>query len=433
MPSRSSPTSVDEPRQKVKSKKLKAPPAFDSPPETIEVNGIPRWEQPLRDLQENGCMSPMSAPRRSHTSCKSAPKRVRPKGSSKIENRGRRRNLENTILTINIDRQKSIGDLTINMPDFASPRKTTGTLGSSSLQSPSSDLSGDEKMAKPLWNSSQRKLRKKKASSKKKSGKTRRHSYQVESKSTIPMDDQVSLSELYCSWKEGSLSSSQDNSSHHCHSSTSDLSSVTSLLDEAYVFGGKKSPPTEADKLIEMQEEEMVKLAMERSVADLSVHSGSATTNSGSTFSSYDSSCSAKACRKMPRPPSRRPKPYERSKLAEAGCHLSMIGSVSSRRRSSTQDSLMLNSFGNLSDEEDENMLPAPAPDPSFVWKRDTETNKWYKKPTIPTNSRKSEEDLMLEKASELSMKDCLATSLHELQSVTTFHQYRYPSSPGDQ
>jgi hypothetical protein len=173
------------------------------------------------------------------------------------------------------------------------------------------------------------------------------------------------------------------------------------------------------------QEREMIELAMERSLGDFS---------SGSSFSGYSlpsvtsnndysSINSSMAVRRYHRySPTRRAYGSmgangSNADLQGAGCHLAMIAS-----RGNSAPGRMLHAIEDDSD-EDVASVPGFAGSPpvqaAFVWKKDSRTNRWYKKP-IPANIAPglSEEEKLLEEVKERSVKEAMATSFEELRQI---------------
>jgi hypothetical protein len=201
---------------------------------------------------------------------------------------------------------------------------------------------------------------------------------------------------------------------------------------------------------LELQEEALIALALERSLVDVSFDADSHCSNSADNQSRSSSVNRANVqnlktyrggpWRKPPGPAVVRTP----SQLAGAGCHLSMIannmkshGTKSSKSRMSLPPMLGIKRGDSSEDFEllvdDHHPSPAggarakPAnkPGDDFVWERCPDTKRWYKRP-IKAQQDKSADECMFEQVAELSMRDALKTSLGELQEVAQIRNTKH-------
>lgn len=414
-------------RRKVKLRKAKKPTetlhdvqASEDEESCGGVNGIPRWEQPIADLRENCSVSNQLPPR-------TAPPKTRKPSNTKQHNdralRAKKKpimpSLENKVVSV---KMKTHAPMHTNaFPDHNSSFTVLDLVHGDS-STPLSPVPGRKHSPK----------KKDQLERVKRHTRVQRHSYtehQPEEKNALFQDDQLSLQELYSSWKQDDNNTADTGClSSPCAHSNSEISSITGCMDEEYVFGpANSSSPKVEQHVLQMQEEALIQLALERSVHDFSQSNSTfSDSNCSSTMDSYSCGPTAdmRARPKIPKPP----KPGAKSKygmvgLGGAGCHLSMMGSQVPRKTGEDMTAKMLQTTDNPSDDEDDNILPSIAvSDSTYIWKRDPESNKWYKKPVASkTVIQKSEDDMMMQRVSELSMKDCLATSLNELQAVSRY------------
>lgn len=181
---------------------------------------------------------------------------------------------------------------------------------------------------------------------------------------------------------------------------------------------------------IELQEEAMIALAMERSMADVSFdiedHSSLSSFDHPSTASSVNRAAikqlQSRRLQKRPGKPALRP---TKSQLGSAGCHLSMIANNMKSKKKTQNGSNLPPMLGvkRASSSEEFDILDDAPPQPgnskdAFVWERDADTKRWYKRPLKET-SPKSEDECILEQVAKLSIQDALKTSLGELAEVT--------------
>lgn len=254
----------------------------------------------------------------------------------------------------------------------------------------------------------------------------------------------VSLSNLYNNWREQSENASVHSSpctassrstlqmpspptpsasTSHIRFDANDSTNNTGTSfsatqdDTSYIFGSEVAARC-TKNLEREQEEAMFNLAVLRSLEDSSHSSMTGFSSQMSQGSGTASSCDTgqhvvrNGLSYQPQLIRANRSQQGRPALTGAGCHLAMIAGAGNMKS-------MLECLDDDSEEED---LPYTAPsqargEVAFIWKRDQQTNRWYKKPVFTnTTSALSDDDTLFEEAMQRSIRDALQSSFAELQ-----------------
>jgi hypothetical protein len=265
--------------------------------------------------------------------------------------------------------------------------------------------------------------------------------------------DHVSLSGICSLWKEhlspdGNGAGRSPMTEESSRSDTRSWHSSDLELDLESEDLSDYDDSASVSKQIELQEEALLALALERSLADLGSQCDADSSHCSNSLDSHSSSAhssinraNAQNLRKF-RGSTRGSRQGARttsSQLTGAGCHLSMIANNMKASRPPRRNKLspMLGLKRADSSEEFDllgppssssaasSKAPPSKPGDDFVWERCVETKRWYKRP-IKAQVDKSEDECMFEQVAELSMRDALKTSLGELQAVSKVRHTRH-------